>query len=66
MCAQRFLHTDLDRGPAVILRRKQLQAPKWTPTQAGRYAVLCFKSSLYCEHGEIRISCPKRHVGDAP
>jgi hypothetical protein len=49
----------------MILRRKQVQRPKWTPTQAGRYAVMCFKTSLYCEHGEIRTSCSKRHIGGA-
>jgi hypothetical protein len=49
----------------MIFRRRQVQILKRTPTDAGRDAVAGLRNSHYCEHGEVRKFCAKRHVGEA-
>lgn len=58
-----------DRGYAadsagMAMRRRQIQVHKRNPNQVLLYAVASLKKSYYCEHGEPRISCTKRHVGE--
>lgn len=48
----------------MIFRHRQVQIRKRTPADAGRAAVAGLKNSHYCEHGEVRAFCAKRHVGD--
>ncbi|HEX3325469.1 MAG TPA: hypothetical protein VHV50_00590 [Actinomycetota bacterium] len=48
----------------MIFRHRQVQIRKRTPADAGRAAVAGLKNSHYCEHGEVRTFCAKRHVGD--
>jgi hypothetical protein len=56
------------RAPAdrrdMIFRHRQVQIRKRTPADAGRAAVAGLKNSHYCEHGEVRTFCSKRHVGE--
>jgi hypothetical protein len=64
------LEKDIKDKPAeadrkdMIFRHRQVQIRKRTPADAGRDAVAGLKNSHYCEHGEIRTFCAKRHVGD--
>jgi hypothetical protein len=48
----------------MIFRRRQVQIPKRTSTNAARDAVASLKSSHYCEHGEVRAYCARAHVGE--